>query len=261
MEKQKILSRSVPPPSTRGVPRDQRKGRKPNSTELAVQRLATIVAQQNEHISSLSKTPLGASLFRGRSDLGDLGDGIDQSIRSIKRLINAEVKVFDAAGANITPTTTGTITDLTSAIAQGVADNQRVGDSLKVLRLSINAQFSMNSTANGTQFCWVTLCRSHDEIMTAAQLNTLDANAYAYLGNPPPDYKDQYRMLWQRRLVVDPEHQSILVMADIKLNDHVQFNGGGATVNSGCLFMGIWSSSTTNNPDFGYVLRVEYVDN
>jgi hypothetical protein len=146
-------------------------------------------------------------------------------------------------------------------IAQGVTDITRVGDSLKVLRLSMNYQFSMNSTANGTQFCWVSIIRANDEIMTAAQLNTLDGNAYAYLGDPAWDYKDQYRILWQKRHVVDPEHQSLIGRADLTLNDHAQYNAGGNTLNSGSIFMAIWSSSTTNNPDFGYVLQVEFVDN
>jgi hypothetical protein len=246
---------SSPRPSTR------KKGSSSNTTEATLQKLASVVAQQHQAIKAMQKVPQGLAAFKGRSDLGDLGDGIDKSIRSIRRLLNAEVKCFQAAGANITPTTTGTITDFLSGIAQGVTDITRVGDSLKVLRLSMNYQFSMNSTANGTQFVWVAIIRASDEIMTAAQLNTLDANAYAYLGDPPWDYKDQYRVLWQKRLVVDPEHQAILGRADLKLNDHAQYNAGGNTLNSGSIFMAIWSSSTTNNPDFGYVLQVEFVDN
>jgi hypothetical protein len=226
-----------------------------------LQKLASVVAQQHLAMQAMQKTPAGLSLYRGRSDLGDLGDGIDQSIRSIKRLLNTEVKCFQAAGANITPTTTGTITDFLSGISQGVTDITRVGDSLKVLRLTMNFMFEMNSTANGTQIVWVAIIRANDEIMTAAQLNTLDGNAYAYLGDAPWDYKDQYRVLWQKRLEVDPERQAIVKRVDLKLNDHAQYNAGGNTLNSGSIFMAIWSNSTTNNPNFGYVLGVEFVDN
>jgi hypothetical protein len=230
-------------------------------SDAALQHLASVVVKQQQTLQAMQKTPAGLAMYRGRSDLGDLGDGIDQSIRSIRRLLNTEVKCFQAAGANITPTTTGTIADFLSGIAQGVTDITRVGDSLKVLRLTMNYQFSMNNTAAATQFCWVAIIRANDEIMTAAQLNTLDGNAYAYLGDLAWDYKDQYRVLWQKRLEVDPEHQSLIGRVDLKLNDHAQYNAGGNTLNSGSIFMAIWSNSTTNNPDFGYVFQVEFVDN
>ena len=249
----------------RGPPRKQKGARlrKPRSTNtgVALQELASVVAQQHHVLATMQASPLGASLFKGRSDLGDLGDGVDKSIRAIKRMLNTEVKCFQAAGANITPTTTGTITDFLSGIAQGVTDITRVGDSLKVLRLTMNYNFQMNSTANGTQVCWVAILRANDEIMTAAQLNTLDGNAYAYLGDYAWDYKDQYRVLWEKRILVDPEHQAHVGRVNLRLNDHAQYNAGGNTLNSGSIFMAIWSNSTTNNPDFGYVLQVEFVDN
>jgi hypothetical protein len=248
--------KQTPSPS---LPR--KKGTQPQTTEAALQKLVDVVVKQHSAMQAMQKSPAGLSMYRGRSDLGDLGDGIDQSIRSIKRLLNTEVKCFQAAGANITPTTTGTITDFLSGIAQGVTDITRVGDSMKVLRLSVNYQLSMNNTAAATQFCWVAIIRANDEIMTAAQLNTLDGNAYAYLGDLAWDYKDQYRVLWQKRMVVDPEHQSLIGRVDLRLNDHAQYNAGGNTLNSGSIFMAIWSNSTTNNPDFGYVLQVEFVDN
>lgn len=258
-----MRSSSSPKRAERASPRpsSRKKGTPPATTEATLQKLASVVAQQQQAMRAMQKLPSGLPQFRGRSDLGDLGDGIDKSIRSIRRLLNAEVKCFQAAGANITPTTTGTITDFLSGIAQGVTDITRVGDSMKVLRLSVNYQFSMNNTAAATQFCWVAILRANDEIMTAAQLNTLDGNAYAYLGDFAWDYKDQYRVLWQKRLVVDPEHQSLIGRVDLKLNDHAQYNAGGNTLNSGSIFMAIWSNSTTNNPDFGYVLQVEFVDN
>lgn len=265
------LARQQAEEAKRGKPPRQQKStdggashRNPSKESSALQQLASVVAQQHQMLMAVRASPLGPSLFKGqdknRSDLGDLGDGVDKSIRAIRRMLNVEVKCFQAAGANITPTTTGTITDFLSGIAQGVTDNTRVGDSLKVLRLSMNYQVSMNNTAAATQFVWVAIIRANDEIMTAAQLNTLDGNAYAYLGDLSWDYKDQYRVLWQRRIEVDPEHQSMIGRADLKLNDHAQYNAGGNTLNSGSIFMAMWSNSTVNNPDFGYVLQIQYVD-
>lgn len=252
-------------------PREQkgrRSGKPPAITEDALYRLATVVSEQNVQIAKqqralagMKASPLGTSLFEERSDLGDLGDGVDRSIRAIKRLLNTEVKCFQASGASVQPTTTGTITDFLSAISQGTADNQRIGDSLKVLRLKLNYMVEMNSTAAATQVIWVAIIRASDEIMTAAQLNTLDGNAYAYLGELSWDYKAQYRILWERRIEVDPEHQAHVGRVDLKLNDHAQYNAAGSTLNSGSIFMAMWSNSTTNNPNFGYVLQVEYVDN
>jgi hypothetical protein len=232
----------------------------PLRSNEALQQLASVVVQQQQTLQAMQKSPVGAALYKGRSDLGDLGDGIDKSIRSIRRLLNTEIKCFQAAGANITPTTTGTITDFLSGISQGVTDITRVGDSLKVLRLTMNYNFSMNA-AGTEQAVWVSIIRANDEIMTAAQLNTLDGNSYAYLGDFPWDYKDQYRVLWQKRHICDAEHQTILGKVDLKLNDHAQYNAGGNTLNSGSIFMAIWSNSTTNNPNFFYVLGVEFVDN
>jgi hypothetical protein len=230
-------------------------------SDAALQQLASVVVQQQQTLQAMQKTPAGLAMYKGRSDLGDLGDGIDKSIRSIRRLLNTEIKCFQAAGALIAPTTTGTITDFLSGISQGVTDITRVGDSLKVLRLTLNYNFSMNSAGAAEQSIWVAIIRANDEIMTAAQLNTLDANSYAYLGDLPWDYKDQYRVLWQKRHLCDPEHQSVLGQVDLKLNDHAQYNAGGNTLNSGSIFMAIWSNTTTNNPSFFYVLGVEFVDN
>jgi hypothetical protein len=211
-------------------------------------------------MSAMQKTPGGLAMYKGRSDLGDLGDGIDQSIRSIRRLLNTEVKCFQAAGALINPTTTGTITDFLSGISQGVTDITRVGDSLKVRRLTMNYNYSMNSAGVAEQSVWVAIIRANDEIMTAAQLNTLDANSYAYLGDLPWDYKGQYRVLWEKRHIADAEHQTFLGRVDLSLDDHAQYNAGGNTLNSGSIFMAMWSNTTTNNPSFFYVLGVEYVD-
>lgn len=253
-------------------PRKQKgSGRNPKSavrTEAALQQLASVVAQQHQMLKAVQASPLGPSLFKaaaaergGRSDLGDLGDGVDKSIKAIRRMLNVELKAFQAAGTAVQPTTTGTVQDFLSGISQGITDAQRIGDSIKVLRLHLEFMFEMNSTAAATQAVWVMICRANDEIMTASQLNTVDANAYAYLGQRRWDNKDQYRVLWERRLVVDPEHQAILGTVDLKLNDHVQYEAAGNVINTGSIFLAIWSNSTTNNPNFGYVLQVEYVDN
>ena len=274
-------------------PRKQkRKGQNPKSgafSEAALQQLASVVAQQHQMLKAVQASPLGPSLFKslpvrtegpdsgadvggafkhvpalfreGRSDLGDLGDGVDRSIKAIRRMLNVEVKAFQAAGTAVQPTTTGTVQDFLSGISQGITDAQRIGDSIKILRVRLEFMFEMNSTAAATQAIWVMICRANDEIMTAAQLNTVDANAYAYLGQRRWDNKDQYRVLWERRMVVDPEHQAIIGTIDLKLNDHVQYEAAGNVINSGSIFLAIWSNSTTNNPNFGYVLQVEYVDN
>ncbi len=244
------------------VPRKQNRRKvQPPVQSHALKELTSIVAKQHLQMQALHQSPVGQALLRDRSDLGDLGDGIDKSIRSIRRMLNTEVKCFQAAGANIAGTTTGTITDLLSGIAQGVTDITRVGDSIKVLRLTMHYNFQMNATAAGTQVVWVAIIRANDEIMTAAQLNTLDGNAYAYLGDYPWDYKDQFRVLWQRRIEVDPEHQAVIGNVNLRLNDHAQYNAGGNTLNSGSIFMALWTNSTTNNPDFGYVFQLQFVDN
>lgn len=258
----------------------------PKGSKITLEQLAMVVARQHALLAALKSSPLSATLFKPyqrqtllestptpkqdvkphfveaerRSDLGDLGDGISQSIRSIRRLMNVETKSFDAAGASTLPTTTGTVLDLVSAIAQGTADNQRIGDSIKVLRLIIRMTVTLNA-AGSEQYVYMLVARSHDEIMTAAQLNILDANAYAHIGGRQYDYKDQYRELWSRRIRLDPEHQTEIVICDLKLNDHVQYNAGSSTVNSGCLMFAIWSNTTANNPTVSYVLTVEYVDN
>jgi len=264
MRSQKNLEKKV-------VEKVSRRGKQPRkqkdpSTEVALQQLASVVAQQHVMLKTIKESKLGPALLagaarEGRSDLGDLGDGVDRSIKAIRRMLNVEVKAFQAAGTAVQPTTTGTVQDFLSGIAQGVTDATRVGDSLKVLRVRLEYMFEMNSTAAATQAIWVMICRANDEIMTAGQLNTLDANAYAYLGQRYWDNKSQYRVLWEKRMVVDPEHQARVGTIDIRLNDHVQYNAGGNTVNTGSIFLAIWSNSTTNNPNFGYVLQVEYVDN
>lgn len=269
MERNSNRGLVVPKRKTRGSkPRQQKgkgRGKSLASTEAALQELASVVAVQNiaqrKMLKSMQASPLGATLFKDRSDLGDLGDGVDKSIRAIKRLMNVEVKSFDAAGAGMTPTTTGTVVDLVSAIAQGVTDNTRVGDSIKVLRLILRMTSTQNAVGGGEQYMYILVARSHDEIMTSAQLNVLDTTNYAHLGGRNWDYKDQYSDLWSRRVVLDPEHQTHFIECDLKLNSHVQYNAGGNTVNSGCLMMAVWANTTVNNPSLSYVLTVEYVDN
>ena len=247
------------------VPREQKGKRKgkslPTDTARALQQLASVVAQQHHTLTAMQATPLGTSLFKGRSDLGDLGDGVDRSIRAIKRMLNVEVKSMETGGATVSPAQTGASVDFTTLITQGDGDANRDGDSIKLVRLLLDLSAQPNSGGLVSQFVRVMIVRSHDEAVTPSQVINVDATAYTHVGLRNWDYKGQYTCLYDHTFEMDVYHPTHRKQLSFKLNSHTQFNAGTATVNNGAIQLLYWSTATTLLPSLTYQAALEFVDN
>lgn len=74
--------------------------------------------------------------------------------REVKRLIgnNLEKKISDTVSTGIIPGTSPTLLGPFTAINQGIADNQRVGDAIKIQSLRFNTNITVADTANFVRY-------------------------------------------------------------------------------------------------------------
>jgi hypothetical protein len=218
--------------------------------------LATLVRRQGQQLATMSKP----TLVR-RGGFGMIGDGADRAYEGIKRLLNIELKSMETGGFVVSPAQTGTSVDFTALITQGDGDQNRDGDSIKLVRLLLDLSAQPNSGGLVSQFVRVMVVRSHDEAVTPSQVINVDATAYTHVGLRNWDYKGQYTCLWDHCFVMDAYHPTHRKQLSFELNSHVQFNAGTATVNNGAIQLLYWSTATSLLPSLTYQAALEFVDN
>lgn len=188
--------------------------------------------------------------------------------------INTEHKYYDetAAVTAYNPGTNDVIQALTSPIAEGTGDSERIGNSilLKDLQVRLAGQFTSTSTVVGVH-CRMMLVAFKGDVnaipITANLLFESPTNLYSPINKDNSDQlvvmKDKFFTLNAQSIPGAALSQSFFTMKLFKKIDwHARFNdAGNATTNHIFLVLRCSSPTTANALGVTYYSRLNYTDN
>lgn len=181
--------------------------------------------------------------------------------RKAMRIINSEVKVSNTS-SSYSPSSTGAVVDL-SSVAQGDTDNTRDGDSIKPLNLTMRGLISADAsvTNNGATFVRVVVVRAKHERGTSPTWASVFGSA-STLAAKDHDNRFETKILYDRLFSLDANKGSTLTFNKIiKLDGHIQFDGGASTIRNGGIYLMHMSNVATNLPSLNVNTRLSFVDN
>lgn len=181
--------------------------------------------------------------------------------RKVADAVNVEYKFKDVNNV-VNPDYNGSIVSPLTSITQGVAGNgNRIGDSLKVQRLTFRAFLSHNASDCQVRIIWYW----DDQNKTSVPSDVLNSigTAYAPLSAKTYDKRFQTKILYDKRFMLGPNaYPTKEVSFNMPINRHTNYDTGAATIETGALKLLIVSNLvTTNLPIVTYTYRISYTDN
>lgn len=179
--------------------------------------------------------------------------------KRLKDMVNTEYKFYDIQNAS-NPDWTGSLSTL-NTIPVGTADNQRIGDSVKLQNLTIRG----NVIAHTSSPAFVRMLIVWDpQAKTSTTADVLEYVSTQYAPFSPKDYDKRFqtRILADKLFSVMPsdEIQKPFDLV-VPINQHTQYENGGTTINSGALKILLISNVSVNVPGVVYLARISYTDN
>lgn len=190
----------------------------------------------------------------------------------LAQVINVEFKQYDYAATGQNVDFNGTYTANVCIPAQGVADNQRSGDSIKLQRMDFEANVRAGSNATIPANCRVILVWDKENSITGVGDLIDPIYLGTQLGSIAPrdhDKKSKYVILKEWHFDLSRPDSSVGLKhlhcsMDLK-NKHVQFEAGSTTIQTGGLKMlfisNVDPATATNIPVIDWVFRTYYTDN
>lgn len=194
-------------------------------------------------------------------------------VYKLKQLVNTEHKYHDVMSAT-THSWSGTFSTLNS-IAQGSQNDQRNGNSIKLMNLSIKGEIIKSGSANDTQVRVIIIWDQQNWMNAVTQYLQTGASppgpyigtAYAPFAPKDFDLRFDCKTLYDKVFIVNDDYQSRLLNIYIKFahkkanQNHTNYEGTASTINTGALHMIIISNEGTNLPTVRYNARLTYIDN
>lgn len=254
--------------------RKNRKSNNKNKDQLAPHAVANALhalalSNQALHSKIPKVTPKGVTLAR----LPDDDEG-HKALVAVRRLMADEEKAHTYSIGGDNPDWTWSGVDLTSLITQGVNDDERVGDALRLTGLDL--RYLVRLANSGTTFnalFRIVVTLSVDEAVTAADVfeNVVSATTQAVYAQHPWDQRKQYRVIYDKTHAVhytglnDTYGASVIAHNELtlKLNRHVQYDLNSGTVEKGALQ--VWTASNVSLTDKANIIldwssRLRYSD-
>jgi hypothetical protein len=188
-------------------------------------------------------------------------------LNEIRKFINIEEKYSDTA-INVSGDQNGTVTCV-SQLAQGTNVSNRVGDSVRVQRLSLIGRIAVNSAVTTYSIARVIVFRDMEGQGTApAMSDVLESVGTSAAPRQPYDWLNRKRFSiladWLIPLTAISGGSMVRELSlDIDLAKHVLYRGTTAAAASdgeGSIYVGVVSDEATNTPGLGAVARITYTD-
>lgn len=250
--------------------------------------MPTPTMQQNvrtAHLRSRRKQRY-ESWKKGMNTYGKVAMTALRVAKEVKGLVNVEIKWLDTIATSTAVNTTPAINSLT-AIAQGVTENQRIGESVKAKNLSLRLNLKWNGTSADAKYAQrarILLVRDLQQgAVTSAPIigNILQNTANAQQLMQSYINKDQgkrWNILFDKIFVQDNEVGGITIdyyykfakdtrqidRVSRKCDPHIRFHSAGATDYE---FGHVWLiiigdlPSGTATATAEYMARLNYIDN
>ncbi len=179
---------------------------------------------------------------------------IMKDVAMIKSKLNTEKKYIDGGGITSQPVGQQSVNtfgnaayDITPVPVQGVAYNQRVGKSIKVVAMALQYQIEQQSATSGPRKFKLYICKTNGAPQTYTQIvaNFMDinpiTNVYDIMSNRDINYFKDYTVLKTQNIymkadAVTGQTQLTTGKCVMKMNHHIQFVDNTTTVSDGQLF-------------------------
>jgi len=200
-------------------------------------------------------------------DAYDLAVSTARGLKAIKKLINVEEKYYDTITSAQSADSAGAVTNITG-ISQGTDIQNRVGDSIKLQMIRLQAWIRMNTSAVKTS---VRVVLFRDMENAGAIPNPGDLfTGISNVQSPVVPYnfintRTRFRILYDEVTTLSINGlEDAFLSVDIPHSGHVRFRGNSSAIGSmaqGCLFILVMSNETTTLlPDVTWFTRLEYTD-
>jgi hypothetical protein len=216
----------------------RRKGRKSNTTKNEVARFA--------------------------GDAYDLGRRALQGVSYLKNLINIELKSVDDTD-NRAAGTTASI-EMVCPLAQGLDNGNRIGDSIKLQKLTFSATFYRHSSATSSSVRVILFRDNRCAGGLPAFTDIFQFNDASMLHQPLKQYAldtERFGILVDTIVDLSVSNYRQTNVYTIPHTGHIKYIGTDGTIAShaaGSLFLLTWSTENTNKPEVDWYLRVLYTD-
>lgn len=186
-----------------------------------------------------------------------------QGVKAIRRVLNPETKQYLPTTSTTLGTTAQNFVNLT-AIAQGDGNNQREGNSIKVISLKCKGILSWNLSDTVEKFDLARLMI----IRTNQQVPDSDPTALGFLspvstiGMYDMDQKGFVTTLYDHVYKVTSESGGAYINFTLPLQQHVLYNGVlNSDIQKNGLYVMVVSRNNTFKSSLNLQCSVEYVDN
>lgn len=188
-----------------------------------------------------------------------------------------EVKYLDVLFTSTNISNNGSINDITGGIVQGITDNARIGDKIRLLSVMIRGFWQGSSAATSTfnQTCRLMLVKGIGENgnglgMTTVFPNPVPGNNYVAWSPYNYDKHKSYKVLYDH--IVNPAagwtasipgfSPRTFFKKHMNLGYNVQYNVATTTVNDGGFYVVMVSdtSNAGNPPNCQFYLRLYFID-
>lgn len=180
------------------------------------------------------------------------------------QLLNTEVKRVDTAGSaqTVEAVAGGANAILFSGIDQGDGNTNRDGNSVKCVSAHARMKLNFNTSATTGSIVRVMIIKtSYGEGITPTAADMYQ-NAANILSFQNVDQTRGHKILFDRRYVLDAEHDTKVVNWNANLRHHLKFDASGSADHTyGMLWFLILTDEATNRPTYDYETRVRFVDN
>jgi hypothetical protein len=220
--------------------------------------------RRNKNRRQRKTTSAKSEVARFAGDAFDLGARALEGVKYLKNLINIEYKRFDN---NLTdqPTTTATMTCL-SQCSQGLANYQRVGDSLRLQHFEAKIAIERHASATSTRYR-IMILRDNECVGAAA-------NPAAFMVDPSTNgdltpftsqaiESKRFGVLFDTAGILDSSNLHEIYSISMPHNGHIKYidtTGLVTAAGSGAIFLYLWSSEATNKPTLRNFSRFTYTD-
>ncbi len=183
------------------------------------------------------------------------------------KLINIEEKFIISASAGTSVTFNGVLQDLCSP-AQGAAVNQRIGDSLKLQRITVRGSVYLGAAATTVRA--MLILDKQNQAAAGSDILAGAGNVYAPQSTIVDQYEERYHVLG------DTGHVSLTlndkqsldftfsvaneVLSKMNAEGHIRFAPGLTTITTNSLKLVLFSSVSASTPTCYYYGKVEYTD-
>lgn len=224
----------------------------------------TMVAKrQSKRRSSGNQNRKNVEKYAG--DAYDLASRTWKGLNEIRKFINIEEKYLDFSGSQ-TPDQNGT-TNCVSQIAQGTTMNTRIGNSIRVQRLTVRGRVAVSSAVTTFSVVRVAIIRDMEgqgSAPTCADMfETVGTSAAP---RQPLDWlnRKRFAVLYDSLLTVAPASGCAReFFYNVELAKHVLYRGttaGSASDGEGSIYIVSLSDEATNTPTVAFTSRITYTD-